>query len=113
MSGTVVCGRYAPGSSFDPHTFDDLTDAAVVEGIEWAGPVLCVTFADDLDDQVAAAVRLRIVSPSRQDEAARASLLGVAEVLVAQDPTDPLAVLVRDALELVLRPHVSHEGIHE
>lgn len=111
---TTVCARYSAGASFDEDSFADLTDVPVADGgVQWQAPVLCVTFDGELDDATAAAVRLRIVSPSREDEAARASLLDVAAALVDQTPDEPLAVLLRDSLELLLRPPSAHEGAHE
>lgn len=107
---TVVCGRPAPGASFDLEDFTDLTDVPVVS-IGWSGPALCVAFAGALDEDTAADVRLRIVSPSRADEATRRELLARARDRVAQgdpdDPTQPDRVLMRDALEHLFRPLAS------
>lgn len=104
--GTVVCGRPAPGASFDLWDFVDLTDVPVVS-IDWDGPALCVTFAGHLDDDTASDVRLRIVSPSRADEATRRELLARARDRVNEDPDNPGRVLLRDALEHLFRPLAS------
>lgn len=107
--GTVVCGRPAPGASFDLDDFADLTPVEVVS-IDWSGPALCVTFAESLDEDTAADVRLRIVSPSRADEATRRDLLARARDRVNEDPDNAGRVLLRDALEHLFRPLATTES---
>lgn len=91
---TEVSGRLALGSSVEAADFADLTDVPVESvGFGDDGRV-CVVFAGDLEPDVEASVRRRIVSRSPAEEAVRAEVAQVGEHTSAWTPTTDVDALM-------------------